>query len=90
MTENPPAAAHRPWIVLLTVAVGVVATWLASATPRPAGADAPPSAFSAARAMVDVRAVAASPHPTGSAEIARARDHILSRLRAMGIPAETQ
>ena len=64
--------------------------FLASQPPAPVSADAPPGLFSAERAMADVRAIARAPHPTGSAENARVRAHLLARLRQMGLAAGTQ
>ena len=54
-------------------------------TPRPAGADAPATAFSTARAMGDVHEIARHPHPLGSAEHARVRDHLFARMTALGL-----
>lgn len=70
------------WICL---ALGVGLGALSQKTPRPLDASAPPTAFSAARAMADVRAIAQRPHPTGSADIARVRDHLLTRISALGL-----
>lgn len=54
-------------------------------TPRPAGLDAPATAFSSARAMVDVREIAQHPHPLGSADHARVRDYLFARMTALGL-----
>tara|TARA_R110002051_G_scaffold118372_3_gene192111 strand:- start:156 stop:2048 length:1893 start_codon:yes stop_codon:yes gene_type:complete len=54
-------------------------------TPRPVGPDAPATAFSAARAMVDVREIAQRPHPLGSADHARVRDYLFTRMSALGL-----
>jgi len=70
------------WICL-TLGVGLGA--YAQRAPRPVEASAPPTAFSAARAMDDVRAMAQRPHPTGSVEIARVRDHLLTRIGELGL-----
>ena len=48
--------------------------------PAPAPADAPATAFSAGRAMADVRLVASTPHPIGSAANHAVRDRV--RLEA--------
>lgn len=56
----------------------------------PAGADAPPDAFSAARALEHVKALAVEPRPTGTPANARAREYLLERLGAMGVEAEVQ
>jgi hypothetical protein len=65
--------------------VGLALAWSGEQTPEPRGADAPAPAFSAARAMADVRAIAARPHPIGSPENARVRDHLLARMAALGL-----
>jgi hypothetical protein len=70
------------WICLVIgLALG---TW-SLRTPAPLPADAPPVAFSAQRAMADVAALAQAPHPTGSAQITRVRDHLLTRMGELGL-----
>ena len=65
------------WICLVIgLALGV---W-SLRTPAPLPANAPPTAFSAQRAMADVTAIAQAPHPTGSAQITKVRDHLLTRM----------
>lgn len=59
-------------------------------TPRPVGADAPPTEFSATRALAELRPLAQAPHPQGSAEHDRVRDHLLLRLRELGLESEVQ
>ena len=58
--------------------------------PGPLGLDAPADAFSAERAMVDVREVARRPHPVGSADHARVRDYLLQRMGALDLQTSTQ
>lgn len=58
--------------------------------PAPAGPGAPATAFSAGRAMVDVREIARRPHPVGSADHARVRDLLLRRMAALGLETSTQ
>ena len=68
------------WLVgslALALLIGV----LSLQAPKPAGAGAPPIAFSAERAMADVRELAQRPHPVGSADHARVRDVLLRRFR---------
>ena len=62
----------------------------AAQPPAPLGPDAPVEAFSAARAMADVREISRAPHPTGSAENARVRLHLASRLSATGLAVAIQ
>ncbi|HEX8233447.1 MAG TPA: M20/M25/M40 family metallo-hydrolase [Caulobacteraceae bacterium] len=75
------------WVCL---ALAGALAWFASQTPAPRGVDAPAGAFSAARAMADVGAIARRPHPIGSAEHARVRDHLVRRLTGMGLEVVTQ
>jgi hypothetical protein len=51
---------------------------------------APKDAFSAERAMEELRVVARAPHPAGSAAQGRVREYILARAKALGLPAEVQ
>jgi hypothetical protein len=76
------------WLPLASfVALGLAV--FASLTPAPRGADAPAIAFSAERAMADVRIIATEPHPVGSEAHARVRDHLLARMRALGLSPTT-
>lgn len=76
---------------LFVLVLLLVAAALAHLRPAAPGADpTAPSAFSAARALEDVRAVARATHPTGSAENARVRDYLADRLRSMGLAPEAQ
>lgn len=62
----------------------------ASQTPRSAGPDAPPSNFSAARAMTDVRRIARAPHPVGSPEHAAVEAWLTARMAALGLSPQVQ
>jgi hypothetical protein len=70
------------WVCLL---LGLAIANLALRTPPPLPANAPVDQFSATRAMADVRAIGQKPHPIGSAEIVRVRDHLLSRINGLGL-----
>ena len=70
------------WVCLL---LGLAIANLALRTPPPLAANAPADQFSAGRAMVDVRAIGQKPHPIGSAEIVRVRDHLLARVNGLGL-----
>jgi Peptidase family M28 len=80
--------------VRLGLAVALVAiAWVAALPaipPDPVPASAPKDAFSAQRAMEDLRVVAREPHPVGSAAQGRVREYILRRAKALGLPAEVQ
>ena len=70
------------WICL---AIGLaLGTW-SQRTPAPVPASAPATEFSADRAMADVTTIAQKPHPTGSAEIAKVRDHLRERISELGL-----
>ena len=74
----------------LVVAILVV-LWIGLHAARPPAvvpASASPTAFSADRAMQDVRAIAMRPHPSGSADNMRVRRYLADRLRAIGIVPE--
>src|SRR5687767_14448616 len=62
--------------------------WLPS--PAPAAADAAPGAFSAARALIHIRAIAQVPHPTGSPEQEQVRDYLLRQLNSLGLETQIQ
>ncbi len=77
------------WLIgslALALAVGV----LSLQVPAPAGAGAPATAFSAERAMADVREIARRPHPLGSADHTRVRLHLQQRMTDLGLQVSTQ
>lgn len=81
-----------PRWIWLPVALGAALALavFANLTPAPRGIDAPATAFSAGRAMADVRAIAAEPHPVGSAAHGRVMDHLIARMTALGLSPTTQ
>lgn len=70
------------WICLV---VGLALGAWSLRVPAPAPADSPATTFSALRAMADVTALAQAPHPTGSAQITKVRDHLLTRMGELGL-----
>lgn len=77
------------WLVgslALALLIGV----LSLQVPAPAGADAPATAFSAERAMADVRQLAQRPHPVGSADHTRVRAVLMQRMNALGLQTSVQ
>lgn len=79
------------WIALIAALVAAFVLARASEQPpAPAPVDAPPGEFSAGRAMADIAIIAKAPHPTGSAANAAARDHLLARMRALGLEVQVQ
>ncbi len=74
--------------MLLAVVAGL-ALW-SDRPPAPVPADAPPTEFSAERALPIVDDLARAPHPLGSPAAARVRDDLVARLRALGLPARVE
>jgi hypothetical protein len=77
------------WAALIALAGAVILAIVATTPPGPAPADASASAFSATRAMADVRVIGRAPHPTGSAEDAQVRAYLIARLKGMGMEVGT-
>src|SRR5688500_4200890 len=75
----------RMLALLAALIAGAALAWWSERTPEPRPASAPASEFSATRAMADVEAIAARPHPLGSAENRRVRDHVVARMQALGL-----
>ena len=82
------------WVARLGLTVALVAiAWVAALPaipPDPVPAGAPQNAFSAGRALEELRVVARAPHPAGSPAQARVRQYILARAKALGLPTEVQ
>ena len=74
---------------LLSLCLGIWLAFIAILPPTPKSIDAPQDQFSAARAMEDIRIIAAKPHPTGSEENAKVRAYLLTRLKALGFETST-
>ena len=72
------------------LAVGFVLFYSGARTPPPLPADAPAAVFSAGRAMTDIDAMAAVPHPLGSAQNARVRDRLVARMTRLGLAPQVQ
>jgi hypothetical protein len=74
---------------LLALAVALVLSavlaWADAQPPRPRGAEAPATAFSAVRAMADIRALGSTPHPMGSSANRAVRDELVRRMSALGL-----
>jgi len=69
------------------IAAAVIA-WTVEQTPKPLAATAPANAYSAERAMADIKAFASQPHPIGSSANHAARDYLLARMTALGLSPE--
>jgi hypothetical protein len=77
------------WLILALLA-GAGLARPSTLEPRPTPLDAQAASFSSARAMTDVRVIAARPHPVGSAENRQVRDHLTGRLRDLGLETRLQ
>ncbi len=60
------------------------------APPPPLASDAPPSSFSAERALHHVERLAAEPRPVGTAAHRRAREYLVEELSALGLEPRLQ
>lgn len=74
---------------LMVLLAAIILAIMATTPPMPQGPQTPPTEFAVARAMPDVVAIARDPHVTGSAENARVRDYIASRMQALGMEVST-
>ncbi|WP_302898030.1 M20/M25/M40 family metallo-hydrolase [Sphingomonas morindae] len=80
----------RPLLCAAALLIAVL-LGLRAAAPSPArGLDAPPTAFSAARALATLRPLVPRPRPTGSAENARVADALRADLAALGFIVEAR
>lgn len=75
--------------LFLSLFVGALLAIITILPPSPKGLDAPETEFSAARAMADIRIIAAEPHPTGTAENAKVRRYLAKRLEALEFEVST-
>ena len=74
---------------LATVLGGIALAIFATTPPSPKGPETAITAFSAGRAMGDVRRVASAPHPTGSPNDANVRGYLVGRMQALGMEVTT-
>lgn len=84
---------NKNWNALLIFTVIVlvaVVTVMQTLPPPPLPANAPVDKFSAERAIEHIRAIAATPRPTGSLAYKKARDYVLGELQTLGLETETQ
>ncbi|KPF75806.1 peptidase M20, partial [Brevundimonas sp. AAP58] len=74
------------WGMLLgSLALALLIGVWALQVPSPRPTTAPAVAFSAERAMTNVRAMAARPHPVGSADHARVQGYLFERMATLGL-----
>ena len=72
-------------ILLVLVVIGAVSIHFQNRLPAVLPATAPPSDFSAARALEQLRAISAQPHPIGSQAHTNVRDYLVSELSELGL-----
>lgn len=85
-----PVPPFRALAAILAFALVALAGHAWTRPPSEVPSTAPEAAFSAARAMAHIEAIAQRPHRMGSPEHARVRGYIVERLRALGLTAEVQ
>ncbi len=75
---------------MLALLLAVTAGMLQLATPAVAPLTAPPTVFSAARAMQHLAMIAREPHPIGSPANVRVRDYLVAQLQALQLDPQVQ
>ncbi|WP_312733729.1 M20/M25/M40 family metallo-hydrolase [Brevundimonas sp.] len=80
----------RLFLLLASLAAAFALAVVTTQTPPPVSADAAATAFSAQRAMIDVRRLARAPHPVGSAEHEVVQAYLFQRMAALGLRPERQ
>ena len=76
--------------LVVALIIGDAITLRIEQTPTPLPASAPQTAFSAERAMDLDRVIGAIPHPIGSDANHAVRDHLLERMRSLGLSPEVR
>lgn len=79
----------RVGLAIALVGVGVFAA-LSVFPVQAKSADVAATSFSAARAMDDLKVIAASPHPIGSSAQHQVRDYLVGQARQLGLPTDVQ
>lgn len=78
-------------VLLAVVVVALLLGWTTLGTPEAVdAATAGETGFAAERALAHVRAIAAEPHPMGTAEHARVRDYLVDELAEIGLEPRVQ
>jgi len=80
----------RLGLLIGALAVALFTGVAALQTPGPRGLTTAPTAFSAARAMTDVREMARRPHPVGSADHQRVQNYLVGRMAGLGLSPALQ
>jgi hypothetical protein len=71
--------------LVAALVAAILIAWGGERTPSPAPSNAPPTAFSAERAIADIRGMASVPHPVGSDANHAARDDLVRRMSELGL-----
>jgi acetylornithine deacetylase/succinyl-diaminopimelate desuccinylase-like protein len=87
--DHVPPLARLALVIIAVASVGVALLPL-YVKPAVAPESAPPSDFSADRAMASVQAIASAPHPLASAEHDAAVGYLLGQLRQLGFTPQLQ
>jgi Peptidase family M28 len=90
LSPGPGTNAAIALLTFLVVAGTALYGALPIGLPDPVPASAPPTAFSAQRALAHVRAIAQRPHPMGSPANAAARNYLVEELSDLGLKPEVQ
>ncbi|MCC7018004.1 MAG: M28 family peptidase, partial [Rhodospirillales bacterium] len=90
LQENISTNSIQTIVVVLVIIAAALVGMSSLAMPAVVPASAPAEAFSAERAMAQIRAVSQAPHPTGSLANAQVRDYIIAQLKALGLSPEVQ
>lgn len=90
MAVAPQQAKPGIWPLVAALVAALVLAVIGTTPPAPVAASAPPTTFSAARAMADVRVIAAKPHPAGSAEDQAVVTWLVGRLQGLGMIARAE
>jgi hypothetical protein len=90
VTDTPAARRIAGVVALVALAALTVASLWTVLPPSPAGPDAPPDQFSAARAYTHVQRIGENVHVAGSAAADDVRAYIMETLRSYGLQPQIQ
>lgn len=78
------------WLIVVTLVVGIGLALVSHRAVAPRSAEASAEVFSATRAWSTIEAIAQRPHPSGSEEIVRVREHLVAELEGLGLEVEVE
>ncbi|HNG93965.1 MAG TPA: M28 family peptidase, partial [Acidobacteriota bacterium] len=87
-----PRTHFRTWVLafFLPLAIAALSIYHITTPPAVLPATAPPTEFSAERAMTHLWAIAQRPHPSGSIEHQKVREYLVAQLKGLGLQTEVQ